>query len=233
MSPVAVRGLEIEASEKRVLGVAGIIFSRLAQPNPSSQMIFPSLATATASPATPWSFIRRWAASRTGCQRSGAAGCCAEPTWTRPASSRPARARMGSALRPNPLAWRKRHAGRGSVGDVAGTRVFTAAKVRPGSRVVNARRQYVPGESAERPSRPSQPPHERDPDLPGLDRMKVDVAHPGRRLAGQPGRVEVLNLIGLRVQQIQDGALDPDPRRQAELRGTDMALGCGGRGAMR
>src|SRR5262245_30759653 len=71
MSPVAVIGLEIEARENMVLGVAAIIFARLAQPKPCSQTIFPSLATATAIAAPLTRTSCRSIESRIGCHRSG------------------------------------------------------------------------------------------------------------------------------------------------------------------
>ena len=48
MTPVAVMGLEIDAIEYSVVGVAGVRRSMSAKPKPSSQMIRPFLATATA-----------------------------------------------------------------------------------------------------------------------------------------------------------------------------------------
>src|SRR5260370_684443 len=47
ITPVEVYGFVSDASAYTVSGVAGIIFSRSAQPNASSQMILPFLASAT------------------------------------------------------------------------------------------------------------------------------------------------------------------------------------------
>ena len=53
MSPVAVTGLDTDAREYMVFGVALIIRSRSAHPKASSQTILPSRATATLMEATP------------------------------------------------------------------------------------------------------------------------------------------------------------------------------------
>ncbi len=64
MSPVAVIGLEIDASEYVVCSVAGIRPSRSAHPKPCSQMIRPPFDTATASDGTPLSMTAALAWAR-------------------------------------------------------------------------------------------------------------------------------------------------------------------------
>src|SRR5688572_9962409 len=87
MTPVAVIGLEIDAIEYSVVGVAAVRRSRSAKPKPSAQMIRPFFATATAMdgvlvesitrrmwarsessltggmPASFWAVLARWAES--------------------------------------------------------------------------------------------------------------------------------------------------------------------------
>src|SRR5688500_4386764 len=97
MTPIAVIGLEIDAIEYSVFGVAGVRRSISAKPKPSSQMILPFLATATATdgalvesitrriwarressatagmPPSFWAALARWA-------RSGVAGASGATT---------------------------------------------------------------------------------------------------------------------------------------------------------
>ena len=86
MSPVVVSGFEMDAMEYIVLGVAGIIRSRSAQPKDSSQMTRPSFATATdmdgiPPPATASRIVARTSA-KAGFGTVALVGSCAktEPT---------------------------------------------------------------------------------------------------------------------------------------------------------
>ena len=73
MSPVAVIGLEIEARAYIVFAVAGIRFSRLAQPMASSHRIRPSFAMATATDGEPTASTIRCIAART--EANGSEDC--------------------------------------------------------------------------------------------------------------------------------------------------------------
>ncbi len=95
ISPVAVIGLEMEASEYMVCAEAGVRASRLAHPNPSSQTIFPPLATATAMDGTPSSTSARWMRARARAKGAdvdaapwGAGRCAAAKSGTMHASAR-------------------------------------------------------------------------------------------------------------------------------------------------
>ena len=63
-------GMAEDSAEYIVCWVAGSIFSRLAQPNPSSHKILPSLATATATDAVLVESRNRLIDARIGAKRS-------------------------------------------------------------------------------------------------------------------------------------------------------------------
>ena len=103
MSPVAVIGFEIEASEYIVCSVAGIRRSRSAQPNPSSHTTSPPRATATAMEGWSQATSARRISSRTDkksgavCPRASAAPRDATASKT-PVRSRPDRVTVALIL---------------------------------------------------------------------------------------------------------------------------------------